>query len=133
MTMTPAPRGQIVLVVQSNPVAGANAAHELEWQGFRVSGPHNSCSAALYAITVDHPQIAVLDSSLEQDAAWRLLLSELSQRGVLFLDYCDETLRGQQPDHLSHIVCIDHSSPPRDLALAVIMLSHGHEDLPQAA
>lgn len=131
--MTQSQRGQIVLVVQSDAISGAFVSNELEGQGFRISGPYDTCSAALYATTLDHPNIAVLDSNLPHDATWRDLLAALSQRGVLFLDYSDETLCKHRPDHLRHVTRVDHSSPPHDLALAVIMLSHGHEGLPQAA
>lgn len=126
MTMIKTQRGPSVLVVQSDIVSGAVVAEELEQHGFAVSGPFDDCGQALFRITMDHPDFAVLDSSL-RDGSCASLAAELFNRNIPFLVHAEEARQEDLPEYFRGVPWIRRFSPPGKLAKAVKLLAKGYE------
>lgn len=126
MTMMKMQRGPLVLVVQSDVVSGAVVTEELEQHGFAVSGPFDNCGQALFRMTMDHPDFAVLDSSL-RDGSCASLAAELFNRSIPFLVHAEEAERKNAPEYFRGVPWICRFSPRGELAKAVKMLAKGPE------
>jgi DNA-binding response OmpR family regulator len=76
----------LVLLVEDEALVAMNLQGELEEAGYAVVGPFDTCADALTWLENETPNLAVLDTWL-QDGSCQVLASELRQRGIPFVVY----------------------------------------------
>ena len=79
-------KSPLVLVVEDEAMIGMMLEDELNDCSYSVAGPFPSCSSALTWLSANTPDLAVLDTWL-QDGSCQVLASELRRRGIPFVVY----------------------------------------------
>ena len=99
-----------VMIVEEEPIFAFALEEEFIDAMFLVSGPFGSCAAALSALDSELPDVAVLDSRLEDGPCHELAL-ELKRRGVPFLICSGMPLDETEPKELAGVPRLHKPSP----------------------
>ncbi|WP_048710607.1 response regulator [Microvirga massiliensis] len=73
-----------VLLATDEAIQALALQYELEDAGYRVAGPFATCAEAMAWLTIETPDVAVLDTVLK-DGSCKDLAAELTRRGVPFV------------------------------------------------
>jgi DNA-binding response OmpR family regulator len=80
----------LVLILEDETMTAMMVEDELVDAGYGVAGPFATCSSALSWLSTSSPDLAVLDTQL-QDGSCRDLATELRRRGIPFVVYSGAT------------------------------------------
>ena len=120
----PANSRPLVLVLEDEALIALNVQDELQDAGYEVAGPFSTCSAALKWLQMTTPDMAILDTTLNDGPCQEVAL-ELSRREVPFLIYSGYQEDQQLLSDFQHVTWIEKPVPPEVLVQACQQLLVG--------
>lgn len=102
--------GQLVLLVEDEAIIALSLQDELEAAGYKVTEPFASCLAALSWLEQNRPELAVLDTMLNDGPCTELAI-ELKRRGVPFVVYSGHREDRNMLPEVEDVVWIEKPAP----------------------
>ncbi len=118
----------LLLVLEDEAAISLLLEDELQTAGYRVAGPFAACSKAMKWLEDETPDIALLDTIL-QDGSCKDLAAELTRRGVPFVVYSGGLQDHERIPELLNAVWIEKPAAFQTLLDALIGLQG--EPIPQ--
>jgi DNA-binding response OmpR family regulator len=103
--------GPVVLILEDEAIIALNLQDELQDAGYSIGGPFTTCADALSWLETNTPDLAVLDTVL-QDASCHEVARALASRTVPFLIYSGHRQDRELLAEFHHVRWIEKPVPP---------------------